>query len=68
MLPFQHRVVGEKADLDLRLELLKKFLESSRFLLVDPAERQRLMKQAEVMSEYSEILGERIAHFQPVPG
>lgn len=64
MQPHQQRVVDEKAELDVKLAALRKFInESPVFKSLDSAEKIRLRSQAYVMSEYSAILGERIAAF-----
>lgn len=64
--PHQQRVVAEKAELDAKLEKLSAFISSDGFLTVvaDEEERGRLICQEEVMKQYSEILGERIAAFK----
>jgi hypothetical protein len=59
----QQRVVDEKADLDERLSKLCAFHGTSIFNGLDSAEQERLIKQADIMAEYSCILGDRIAAF-----
>lgn len=62
--PHQQRVVDEKTELDVKLSALSKFIsESSIFTALADEERARLVCQEEVMKDYSEILGERIAAF-----
>ena len=64
MQPHQQRVVDEKTELDVKLSALSKFIsESPIFAKLPDAERARLVCQEEVMTDYSEILGERIAAF-----
>lgn len=64
MQPYQQRVVDEKADLDEKAKKLSDFIGTSEvFLTLDPAEQERLKEQCEVMWQYSEILGARIAAF-----
>lgn len=64
MQPHQERVVAEKAELDDKLVKLIKFVESSPlFTSLPEDEKTRLVRQAGVMREYSNILGERIAAF-----
>ena len=61
---YQKRVLAEKKDLDEKAIKLSKFIGSS--LLFDeiaPDEQGRLKEQCEIMWEYSEILGKRIAAF-----
>jgi len=62
MKPFQLRVIAEKAELDIKLSALKDFINNSpMFWEVTEDERQRMECQEEVMTEYSRILGVRIA-------
>jgi hypothetical protein len=62
--PHQQRVVDEKAELDTKAQALSKFIgESTIFPTIDAAEQERLKEQCEVMWQYSEILGARIAAF-----
>jgi predicted NUDIX family phosphoesterase len=61
---YQVRVIEEKDDLDDRLDRLNAFLDSPQFDDVDPAERERMLKQRNCMAELSAILGERIDAFQ----
>ena len=63
MQPHQQRVADEKAELDDKLGKLKAFHSSQLFAGLDEAERERLHRQAEVMDEYSRILGARISAF-----
>lgn len=63
MAPHQQRVVDEKAELDDRLGKLTSFFGTEIFAGLDSAEMERLRRQAEVMQEYSDILGQRIAAF-----
>ena len=64
LLPHQERVVAEKADLDAKRTALNAFFGSQLFAGLDFAEQDRLRRQHAVMSEYSEILGERIEAFR----
>lgn len=63
MMPHQQRVVEEKAELDSKLANLIPFLSSDTCHALPFDERSRLKRQADVMREYSGILGERIAAF-----
>lgn len=63
MAPHQERVVNEKRELDEKLAKLMAFSQTETFSGLDPAERERLTRQAGVMEQYSVILGERIAAF-----
>jgi len=58
---YQKRVVDEKAELDTKLEKLQTFL--TKDMEIASNELDRLKRQEEVMTEYSEILGERIESF-----
>lgn len=62
--PYQQQVVNEKAELDLKAQTLSAFIKySDIFPTLDPAEQERLKEQNDVMWQYSEILGARIAAF-----
>ena len=62
--PHQQRVVGEKSDLDTKATALSNFIGTNPiFEKLDPAEQERLKEQNDVMWQYSEILGARIAAF-----
>jgi hypothetical protein len=63
MQAFQERVVAEKADLDKKLEALRKFQTSEAFWELPLSERRRLGEQAVAMGTYSTILEERIMAF-----
>lgn len=64
MPPYQERVVAEKADLDERMERLAEYMRGERFFTENDEEEQiRLIRQSNAMLHYSEVLGDRIAHF-----
>jgi hypothetical protein len=64
MAPHQQRVVDEKAELDERANKLSEFIGTNPvFRSLDPAEQERMKEQCEIMWQYSEILGKRIAAF-----
>jgi hypothetical protein len=63
LLPFQQRVVDEKAELDARKDALCNFLNSPAFQDVRPLEQRRMLNQHATMTTLSAILGERIADF-----
>jgi len=64
MLPHQQRVVDEKTELDIKAKALSNFIGNNPvFADVDAEEQERLKEQCEIMWEYSEILGKRIAAF-----
>lgn len=60
MEPHQQRVVEEKDELDGKLASLEQFLDSTKSA---KTRRKRLVKQALIMAQYSDVLGERIAAF-----
>jgi len=62
---YQERVVVEKRELDEKLRKLEDFIFRSggKWFDVPDAERLRMTKQYCHMSDYSRILGERIAAF-----
>ena len=62
--PHQQRVLAEKAELDEKATALGNFIgDSPIFDTLDDAEQKRLREQNDVMWQYSEILGARIAAF-----
>lgn len=64
MQPYQQRVVDEKIELDAKAEALSDFIGNSDiFPTLDTDEQKRLKEQCEIMRQYSEILGQRIAAF-----
>lgn len=66
--PHQQRVVEEKRELDERLAKLVDFIENNptfKSTVLIEAERNRLRRQRTKMEELSQILGERIAAFDP---
>ena len=59
--PHQQRVVNERDELNTKLVALKGFIKGSQvFGSLPDDEQSRLKRQAEVMTEYSDILQERI--------
>lgn len=65
MAPHQERVVNEKTELDEKLTKLTAFttMQNAIYAALPREEQARLIQQREVMREYSEILGQRIAAF-----
>ena len=63
MAPHQQRVVDEKNELDEKLTKLVAFFSNPLWATLPSDEQARLSRQSEVMREYSDILGERIAAF-----
>lgn len=62
--PHQQRVIGEKAELDKKARDLSAFIGLNPiFETLDAAEQERLKEQNDIMWQYSEILGTRIAAF-----
>lgn len=61
----QLRVVEEKKELDERIEALYDFIVVFQgfFETLPKDEQGRLKRQLEIMKQYSEILEERIKHF-----
>ena len=64
--PHQQRIVDEKTELDEKLSKLTTFVNSEKFYAIvsDEDERSRLVRQQQLMFDYSAILGERIAAFK----
>lgn len=62
--PHQQRVVDEKFDLDERRHKLHTFmLGNPVFKALDEDEQDRMKRQYNAMTLYSDVLGERIAAF-----
>ena len=62
--PHQQRVLEEKQQLDERRQKLGEFKNTNGFANLSWQEQERLNTQAHIMTMYSAVLGERIAHFQ----
>ena len=61
MLSYQERLAVEKDELNDRISKLKNFIANNEtFRNLQEAERGRMTRQLEVMTEYSQILAERI--------
>lgn len=60
---YQSRVIEEKQELDFKLTKIHAFISSQQFQAVNQAEQERLKRQFQAMSTYSQVLGERIAAF-----
>lgn len=62
---FQQRVVDEKGELDAKLGRLDSFMNGTghTFNGLPMDERNRLHRQADLMTKLSRVLGERIAAF-----
>lgn len=65
---FQERVIAERAELDINRAKLGKFLNTEVFKKVPIAEQERLNKQLSIMTEYSNVLTERIDNFELTDG
>lgn len=63
LLPHQQRVIAERDQLNTRLTSLRAFIASDTFRQVDKAERMRLLRQEQVMTEFAQVLTERIDAF-----
>ena len=64
MEPYQQRVIEEKEELDKKARALSDFIGlNDKFDDLDIEEQERMKEQCEIMWEYSEILGKRIAAF-----
>lgn len=60
---YQQRVIDEKTQLDDKLAKLRNFFDMATFKNLDNTEKSRMYRQENVMADYSEILGERVAAF-----
>lgn len=65
--PFQQRVIDEKAELDVKWKKLKEFMGGETYNSLPEGERNRLLIQEFLMTQYSLILAERIRYFEPSP-
>jgi hypothetical protein len=64
MQPHEQRVVEEKKELDEKLQKLNAFIGgSSVFEGLDDGAKGLLRIQQRIMTDYSDVLGKRIAHF-----
>ena len=64
MQPHQQRVVDEKSELDEKATKLSDFIGNNpMFEKLDPEEQERMKVQNDLMWQYSEVLGQRIAAF-----
>ena len=63
LLPHQQRVLEEQVALDIKVVALNTFLEGELFLTLPEEDQNLLIKQVNIMEEYSHILGLRIARF-----
>ena len=62
--PHQQRVIAEKEELDSKALKLSNFIATSQaFITLSSFEQELLKEQNDVMWQYSEILGKRIATF-----
>ncbi len=66
LLPYQQRVVDEKAALDANITKLADFIVlSAAYKHLGSSEKDRLYRQHAAMRAYSGVLGERIEAFTP---
>jgi hypothetical protein len=62
--PHQARVVVERDQLNARLINLRAFISAETFYQVEREERKRLIRQEICMTEFVQVLNERIEAFQ----
>lgn len=60
---FQDRVVYEKQELDDKITRLNTFTMSGMFFKLSADEKERMLRQLKIMKQYTEVLQERIEHF-----
>lgn len=63
MEPHQERVITERQELNEKRIKLVSFIESDAFALLNGAERDRLKRQATIMTDYVMVLSERMDAF-----
>lgn len=61
--PHQQRVLGERAQLAIKLTALKGFTQAPMFKSLPEAEQSRLLIQVDAMGVYHQVLLDRIAAF-----
>lgn len=61
---YQQRVIGEKIELDTKINALKTFKGSEQFKAIDKDEQERLTRQLDLMNQYKYVLVERILNFK----
>lgn len=61
--PHQQRVIGEKVQLDDKVQKLNGFIGTEFFKSLPEAEQDRLLRQAMSMRDYATVLEERIDAF-----
>jgi hypothetical protein len=64
MQDFQQRVVDEKSELDDKIGRLRVFCGGTIFKALPLDEQDRLAEQLATMDHYSNVLADRIAHFE----
>ena len=67
-LPYQQRVVDEAAELQTKTIALSNFINGEKFPEVEAFEAERLVIQMGAMTQYLNILKERIANFAEIVG
>lgn len=65
MSDFIDRIKKEKEDLDIKISSLSKFLVSPKFKELDMDNQDLLIRQYEIMENYSEILDMRLLLLLP---
>lgn len=60
MSDFKSRLLNEKSELDEKISKLSLFIGGENFKKIDPKQQVLLSKQLPVMTEYSNILCDRI--------
>lgn len=60
---FQDRVVYEKQELDDKITRLNTFTMGGMFFKLSADEKERMLRQLKIMKQYTEVLQERIEHF-----
>jgi hypothetical protein len=64
--PHQVRLLGERRELQIKVDALMEFLWTDVYKSLTDIERSLLARQARVMNEYLRILDQRIASFVKV--
>jgi len=64
MQDYQQRVIDDKKEIDVKLEVLRVFTRGDTFSALPKEEQDRMSRQGWAMENYSDILGDRIKSFK----
>lgn len=64
MADYQDRVIAEKVQLDEKIGKLRTFINGPQFLELDGTDQELMDDQFDLMKQYSDVLGQRIARWE----